>query len=102
MLDGDPTAAQDEGSLVTELCGKMRSQGLRPKTFLYTRKINRPIPNASINASVISKMLIFWSIAVGIVLAAGMIPLAVIGSVMIGVILLVFVNKKSYYQEPRC
>ena len=37
---------------------------------------------------------LFWSIAVGIVLAAGMIPLAVIGSVVIGVILLVFVNKK--------
>lgn len=39
---------------------------------------------------------LFWSIAVGIVLAAGMIPLAVIGSVIIGLILLVFVNKKSY------
>lgn len=39
---------------------------------------------------------LFWSIAAGIVLAAGMIPLAVIGSVVIGVILLVFVNKKSY------
>lgn len=39
---------------------------------------------------------LFWSIAVGIVLAAGMIPLAVIGSVMIGVILLIFVNKKSH------
>ena len=39
---------------------------------------------------------LFWSIAVGIVLAAGMIPLAVIGSVVIGVILLVFVNKKTY------
>ena len=39
---------------------------------------------------------LFWSIAVGIVLAAGLIPLAVIGSVCIGVILLVFVNKKSY------
>lgn len=39
---------------------------------------------------------LFWSIAVGIVLAAGMIPLAVIGSVFIGVILLVFVNRKSY------
>ena len=39
---------------------------------------------------------LFWSIAVGIVLAAGMIPLAVIGSVIIGIILLVFVNKKSY------
>ena len=39
---------------------------------------------------------LFWSIAVGIVLAAGMIPLAVIGSAIIGLILLVFVNKKSY------
>jgi len=39
---------------------------------------------------------LFWSIAVGIVLAAGMIPLAVIGSVIIGVILLIFVNKKSH------
>lgn len=39
---------------------------------------------------------LFWSIAVGIILAAGMIPLAVIGSVVIGVILLVFVNKKSH------
>jgi len=39
---------------------------------------------------------LFWAIAVGIVLAAGMIPLAVFGSVMIGVMLLVFVNKKTY------
>ena len=39
---------------------------------------------------------LFWSIAVGIVLAAGIIPLAVIGSVIIGVILLVFVNKKFH------
>jgi len=39
---------------------------------------------------------LFWAIAVGIVLAAGMIPLAVIGSVVIGLILLVFVNKKSH------
>ncbi len=39
---------------------------------------------------------LFWSIAVGIVLAAGMIPLAVIGSVLIGLILLVFVNRKSH------
>lgn len=39
---------------------------------------------------------LFWSIAAGIVLAAGMIPLAVIGSVIIGVILLIFVNRKSY------
>ena len=39
---------------------------------------------------------LFWSIGVGIVLAAGLVPLAVIGSVVIGVILLVFVNKKSH------
>ncbi|MBQ7048426.1 MAG: DUF4956 domain-containing protein [Clostridia bacterium] len=39
---------------------------------------------------------LFWAIAVGIVLAAGFIPLAVIGSVIIGTILLVFVNKKSH------
>lgn len=39
---------------------------------------------------------LFWSIAVGIILAAGMIPLAVIGSVVIGIILLVFVNRKSH------
>ena len=39
---------------------------------------------------------LFWSIAAGIVLAAGFIPLAVIGSVIIGVILLVFVNRKSH------
>lgn len=39
---------------------------------------------------------LFWSIAVGIVLAAGMILLAVFGSVVIGVILLVFVNKNTY------
>ena len=38
---------------------------------------------------------LFWAIAAGIILAAGMIPLAVIGSVIIGLILLFFVNKKS-------
>ncbi len=40
---------------------------------------------------------LFWSIAVGIVLAAGMIPLAVIGSVVIGVLLLALVNRKAYH-----
>ncbi len=39
---------------------------------------------------------LFWSIAVGIVLAAGLIPLAVVGSVIIGAILLVFVNRKPH------
>lgn len=37
---------------------------------------------------------LFWSLAVGIVIGAGMIPLAVIGSVIIGVILVLFVSKK--------
>lgn len=40
---------------------------------------------------------LFWSIAVGIVLAAGLIPLAVFGSVLIGIFLLVFVNRKSHW-----
>ncbi len=39
---------------------------------------------------------LFWSIGAGIVLAAGMIPLAVAGSAVIGIVLLVFVNKKSH------
>ena len=39
---------------------------------------------------------LFWAIAAGIVLAAGMIPLAVFGSVFIGVILLIFANRKSH------
>ena len=39
---------------------------------------------------------LFWAIAAGIILAAGMIPLAVIGSVIIGLILLFFVNRKSH------
>ncbi len=39
---------------------------------------------------------LFWAIAAGIVLAAGFLPLGVIGSVAIGLILLVFVNRKSH------
>lgn len=35
---------------------------------------------------------LFWALAVGIVLAAGLIPLAVFGSVFIGIIILVFAN----------
>lgn len=38
---------------------------------------------------------LFWAISAGIVVGAGLIPLAVIGSIFIGIILLVFVNKKS-------
>ncbi|HHX03176.1 MAG TPA: DUF4956 domain-containing protein [Tissierellia bacterium] len=39
---------------------------------------------------------LFWSIAVGIVLAAGLIPLAVFGSIFIGLVLLVFVSRKTH------
>jgi len=38
---------------------------------------------------------LFWSIAGGIVLAAGMIPLAIFGSILIGVIILIFANRKD-------
>ena len=37
---------------------------------------------------------LFWSLAVGIVIGAGMIPLAVIGSLIIGIILAIFANRK--------
>lgn len=39
---------------------------------------------------------LFWAIATGIVLAAGLIPLAVFGCAVIGIVLLVFVNRKTY------
>lgn len=39
---------------------------------------------------------LFWAIGAGIILAAGMIPLAILGSVGIGLILLVFVNRKTH------
>lgn len=39
---------------------------------------------------------LFWALTTGITLAAGMILLAVAGSIMIGAVLLLFVNKKSY------
>ena len=53
---------------------------------------------------------LFWSIAVGIVLGAGMIPLAVIGSVLVGLTLLFFSNRRSHenpymlivHCPPRC
>lgn len=38
---------------------------------------------------------LFWSISSGIVLGAGLIPLAVFGSLFIGVILVLFVNRQS-------
>ena len=39
---------------------------------------------------------LFWAIAAGIVLAAGLIPLAVFGSLLIGLILLIFSRHKSF------
>lgn len=39
---------------------------------------------------------LFWAIAAGIVLAAGMLPLAVIGSLAIGAVLLLFANRKPH------
>ena len=41
---------------------------------------------------------LFWSIAVGIVLAAGLVPLAVFGSLFIGLILLLFTSRQSSSQ----
>lgn len=38
---------------------------------------------------------LFWSISVGIVLGAGLLPLAIVGSIFIGITLLLFVNKNS-------
>ncbi|MBE5822271.1 MAG: DUF4956 domain-containing protein [Clostridiales bacterium] len=37
---------------------------------------------------------LFWSLAEGIVIGAGMIPLAVIGAIIIGLILVIFANRK--------
>ena len=39
---------------------------------------------------------LFWASGAGIVLAAGLIPLAIFGSLLIGLILLVFSNHKSF------
>ncbi len=38
---------------------------------------------------------LFWAISAGIVTGAGLIPLAIFGSVFIGVVMVIFVNKKS-------
>ena len=38
---------------------------------------------------------LFWAIAAGIVLAAGLIPLAVVGSLFVGVVLLVFSRRRT-------
>ena len=38
---------------------------------------------------------LFWAITIGIVVGVGLIPLAIIGSVVIGIILFIFVNRKT-------
>ena len=46
---------------------------------------------------------LFWSIAGGIVLAAGMIPLAIVGSIIIGIIMIVFsqVSPEALHRRDR-
>ena len=38
---------------------------------------------------------LFWSITIGIIVGVGLIPLAVIGSIVIGLILFLFINRKT-------
>lgn len=38
---------------------------------------------------------LFWSISEGIVLGAGLIPLAILGAVFIGIVMVLFANKKT-------
>ena len=38
---------------------------------------------------------LFWSISAGIVLGAGLIPLGILGSLFIGIVMVLFVNKQS-------
>ena len=38
---------------------------------------------------------LFWSITAGIIVGTGLIPLGIIGSVVIGLILFIFVNRKT-------
>ncbi len=40
---------------------------------------------------------LFWAMAAGIVLGAGLLPMAILGSAIIGVVLLVFVNRQQTY-----
>lgn len=43
---------------------------------------------------------LFWAIGAGIVLGAGLIPLAIIGSIIIGIVILLFANFKSASAMP--
>ena len=95
LLHGETAWMKAGEPLHRELYDGMLHRGLRPKTVVdYTRE---PFVLSAGHVRVtLDIAFLFWSIAVGIVLAAGLIPLAVVGSVIIGVILLVFVNKKSH------
>ena len=43
---------------------------------------------------------LFWAIAVGIVLGAGLLPLGIVGSVIVGIVILLFANIKSVGSVP--
>jgi len=38
---------------------------------------------------------LFWAISIGVILGAGLIPIAILGSVFIGITMILFVNRKS-------
>ena len=59
------------------------------------RAVHRPLPHRH-QGAVGHRLPVLGHRASGIVLAAGMIPLAVIGSVWIGLVLLIFVNRKPH------
>ena len=63
--------------------------------FTYKMNICRPV-------FFIKLAFLFWSIAVGIVLAAGLIPLAVFGSAFIGLVLWFFSRSKTVDSPSIC
>ncbi len=73
--------------------------------FVYKKTYQGVVFSRSFGVSLVALTMIgtfvylFWAIAVGIVLGAGMYPLAVIGCLIVGAILLVFVNAKSSDSE---
>lgn len=38
---------------------------------------------------------LFWAISIGVILGAGLIPIAILGSIFIGITMILFVNRKS-------
>ncbi len=43
---------------------------------------------------------LFWAISIGVILGAGLIPIAILGSVFIGITMILFVNRKSNETPP--